>query len=132
MKRNLIILAVLAIAALFVGFADNTSAFSFIVRNRLVNYGSTFGGTSIAKTGTAGTMTFVNTYGTTFTVSGTTKQDSIVPEDGRMIRIITSSTDTLVDGKNLKLAGNFTGTADDMIVLYCSGTVWYEQSRSAN
>lgn len=33
---------------------------------------------------------------------------------------------------NLKLAGNFVATADDVLLLCSDGTNWYEISRSAN
>ena len=39
---------------------------------------------------------------------------------------------TVTDGSNLKLAGNFTTTADDTLTLYCDGTNWIEIARSVN
>lgn len=51
---------------------------------------------------------------------------------GRKITIIMQSGFTLTDGSNLKLAGNFVGTADDTITLLCDGTNWFEVSRSVN
>lgn len=39
---------------------------------------------------------------------------------------------TFTDGSNLKLAGNFVTTADDVIDLVCDGTNWFERSRSVN
>ena len=39
---------------------------------------------------------------------------------------------TVIDGSNLKLNGNFSGTADDVLKLVCDGTDWFEVSRSAN
>lgn len=44
----------------------------------------------------------------------------------------TAATNGVVDGSNLKLAGNFGYTPDDAIRLTCDGTNWYEVSRSAN
>ena len=38
----------------------------------------------------------------------------------------------MTDGSNLKLAGNFVTTADDVITLVCDGTNWFEMSRSVN
>ena len=38
----------------------------------------------------------------------------------------------IVDGKNLKLAGNFVYSADDMMILQRRGNIFYEMSRSAN
>ena len=43
-----------------------------------------------------------------------------------------ASPDILVDGGNLALAGNWTGTANHTITLIKNGTTWYELSRSAN
>lgn len=43
-----------------------------------------------------------------------------------------AATNGVVDGGNLRLAGNFAYTANDTIKLYCDGTNWYEISRSAN
>ena len=51
---------------------------------------------------------------------------------GAVTTIKTSATASLTDGENLKLAGNFSGTADDTITLVCDGTNFYEMSRSAN
>jgi Pectate lyase superfamily protein len=42
------------------------------------------------------------------------------------------STVTVVDGSNLKMAGNFNATADDTLTLVSDGLSWYEISRSAN
>jgi len=38
----------------------------------------------------------------------------------------------VVDGKNLKIAGNFAYTADDILVIQRRGDLFYEMSRSAN
>ena len=46
--------------------------------------------------------------------------------------LIFESTAGLTDGGNLKLSGNFTGTADDTITLVCDGTNWYGTPGSAN
>lgn len=73
--------------------------------------------------------------GNSYRITGTLKCDSIVPagaDSGRVIVLYSVTTDTVLDGKNLKLAGDFNGTADDMLVLKSIGTSWVEVSRSAN
>ena len=49
-----------------------------------------------------------------------------------MVVLISQANLTLTDGSNLKIAGNFVGTADDTITLICDGTNWFEVSRSVN
>ena len=51
---------------------------------------------------------------------------------GAITTLKTTATASLTDGENLKLAGNFSGTADDTITLICDGTNFFEMSRSAN
>ncbi len=55
-------------------------------------------------------------------------------EAGQVINIrAVNALGDITDGGNLKLSGNFTGDADDIIKLYTpDGTTWYEISRSAN
>lgn len=61
--------------------------------------------------------------GVTIKLTGTAKITRIQPTfAGRFVVLNTTSTDTLVDGANLKLAGNFNGTADDCIGLVYSIT----------
>jgi hypothetical protein len=69
-----------------------------------------------------------------FIITGTTAITSIAATgfSGETVKLIFSGALTLTDGGNLKLAGNFVTTADDVITLVCDGTSWYEQSRSAN
>lgn len=38
----------------------------------------------------------------------------------------------VIDGENLKLAGNFEATSDDTLDIICDGVNWYEVGRSAN
>jgi hypothetical protein len=38
----------------------------------------------------------------------------------------------VVDGENLKLAGNFEATADDVLTLVSDGTNWFEVARAVN
>lgn len=68
------------------------------------------------------------------TVTGTTGITSI-PAAGnarRTVQLIFAAALTVTDGSNLKLAGNFTTTADDVLTLYCDGANWFEVARSVN
>jgi len=71
--------------------------------------------------------------GEVFTISGTTQIDQIAASRaGRRITLIFQGVLTVVDGSNLKIAGNFTTSADDSLTLVSDGTNWIEISRSAN
>jgi hypothetical protein len=69
-------------------------------------------------------------------VSGTADITSIgVGYIGRVVHIVFSgnaATNGVVDGSNLKLAGNFGYTTDDHLSLVSDGTNWRELSRSVN
>jgi hypothetical protein len=80
----------------------------------------------------AGTMTLAE--GTNFfNVTGTEAITNITASySGRIVYLNFASTASLTDGGNLRLNGNFTGSADDMITLICDGTNWFEIARSAN
>ena len=51
---------------------------------------------------------------------------------GRSLTLRFDDANTVLDGNNLKLAGNFTTSADDTITLRAGGSVWYEIGRSNN
>jgi len=73
--------------------------------------------------------------GQLFHVTGTTNITSITATNvkaGTSIKIIFDGVLTLTDGNNLKLAGNFTTSADATITLVYDGTNFYETSRSTN
>ncbi|HXS58992.1 MAG TPA: glycosyl hydrolase family 28-related protein [Hanamia sp.] len=73
--------------------------------------------------------------GNTFHVTGTTTITSITATNvkaGSVITIIFDGSLTFTDGNNLKLAGNFTTSADATITLRYDGTNFYEMSRSIN
>jgi hypothetical protein len=73
--------------------------------------------------------------GNTFHVTGTTAITSITATNvkaGQIITIIFDGALTFTDGNNLKLAGNFTTSADATITLRYDGTNFYEMSRSIN
>jgi len=100
-------------------------------------------GADIASSGLLNTMSggavssasTITITGNVFHVTGTTTITSVsgtsVPA-GTVITIIFDGILTFTDGSNLKLAGNFTTTADDTITLVYDGTNWYEKSRSVN
>jgi len=73
--------------------------------------------------------------GEIFNITGNTGITSIAAADslsGRKILLKFNDTLTVTDGNNLKLAGNFSATDGDTILLFCNGTNWHELSRSAN
>ena len=67
-------------------------------------------------------------------ISGTTGITSIsaTGQTGRTVSLQFADVVTVTDGSNLKLAGNFTTSADDTLTITCDGTNWYEVARSAN
>jgi hypothetical protein len=67
-------------------------------------------------------------------ISGTTGITSIdaTGQAGRTITLKFADVVTVTDGSNLKLAGNFTSSADDTLTLTCDGTDWFEIARSVN
>jgi len=74
-----------------------------------------------------------------FVISGTADIDSISTAstlpDWAIITIEfsgTKATTGLIDGKNLKIAGDFAYTPDDIIILQRRGVYFFEISRSAN
>jgi hypothetical protein len=71
--------------------------------------------------------------GNYFNISGTTAITSVTTSwAGRIVTLKFQDVVTFTDGSNLKLAGNFVTTADDVITLVCDGTNWVEMSRSIN
>lgn len=67
-------------------------------------------------------------------ITGTSNISTITAANnaGRRVSLIFRDVLTVNDGSNLRLAGNFTTSADDTLSLVCDGTNWYETSRSAN
>lgn len=67
-------------------------------------------------------------------VSGTTGVTNITAtgRSGQRVTLVFQGALTVTDGGNLRLAGNFTTTADDTLTLACDGTNWYETARSVN
>lgn len=67
-------------------------------------------------------------------ISGTTGITSITAtgHSGATVVLVFQGALTVTDGSNLRLAGNFTTTADDTLTLACDGTNWFEVARSVN
>lgn len=69
--------------------------------------------------------------GNYFDITGTEAITSITAKTaGTVVVLQFDSTASLVDGSNLKIAGNFQGAAESQIALSCDGTNWFEISRS--
>jgi hypothetical protein len=69
--------------------------------------------------------------GNYFDITGTNAITSITAKTaGAIVTLQFDSTASLVDGSNLKLAGNFQGAAESTITLRSDGTNWFEVSRS--
>jgi hypothetical protein len=69
--------------------------------------------------------------GNYFDITGTAAITSITAKTaGTVVRLQFDSTASLVDGSNLKLAGNFQGAAESTIELVSDGTNWFEIARS--
>jgi hypothetical protein len=66
-------------------------------------------------------------------VNGTTTITSITAGDPEQEIILHfTSTAQITDGGNLFLAGNFTGSANRTLSLFCDGANWLETARSTN
>lgn len=73
--------------------------------------------------------------GRVFHVTGTTGITSITSTNfgsGACVTMIFDDALTVTDGSNLKLAGDFTTTADDTLSVCYDGTSWFETGRSVN
>jgi hypothetical protein len=85
--------------------------------------------TSVASAATV-TLPVIGKF---FTITGTTPITSLTASwKHRRVTLSFADALTFTDGSNLKLAGNFTTTADDTITLVSDGANWIEQSRSVN
>ncbi len=80
----------------------------------------------------ATTLTLPNT-GDYFRITGTIDITSITASwSERRVVIRFGDVLKLTDGSNLRLAGDFDTTGNDVITLFCDGTNWNEESRSIN
>ena len=75
---------------------------------------------------TLGSGNFFDITGTT-TITGITAKAA-----GTVVILQFDSSLTVTDGTTLRMAGNFSATANDILVLISDGTNYYEVSRSAN
>lgn len=112
---------------------------SLTVSGTTTSTGAVAGTTTLTPVSIASATTLQLTAGTIFYVSGTAKITRILPVSatayGTKVTLVSVSTDSLIDGGNLKLAGNFNGTADDVITLIYGAqadTFFYEESRAIN
>lgn len=81
----------------------------------------------------ASANTIVLPSGRLIKVTGAVEVKKIAPgEAGQAVTLVFASTPKVVDGENLKLAGNLEATADDTLTLICDGVNWYENARSVN
>lgn len=98
-------------------------------------YGGTIRGLMGGGTSVASASALPLPTGRVFHVTGTTTITSITSTNfgnGVVITLIFDGSLTVTDGSNLKLAGDFTATADDTLTLAYDGTNWFEVSRSIN
>lgn len=128
------------------GIFLNTSTGDVMIANNVIK-----GNVTADIGGTAGTARFDNNItGTSSTVASTATLTLPVDKDffiisgtnnitditaswaGREVTLMFQAALTVVDGGNLKIAGNFVTSADDTISLVCDGTSWVEKSRAAN
>lgn len=95
--------------------------------------GPVFNEPALPTVASAATVTLPQGYETVF-ISGITGITSINAggHAGRTVRLVFLAALTVTDGLNLKMAGNFTTTADDTLTLVCDGTNWVEVARSVN
>lgn len=141
MKKILIGVSILLTLGLIFGFTTST-VFTWIVRTTFLNYGSDY---DVPQSVASAAGLILPDAGTTFNITGTanvtriaspTYPGAVGSTSARVVILRSASTDTLTDGVNLKLAGNFNGTADDVIILKYNitgaDTFWSEVSRSAN
>lgn len=111
--------------------------FDDISLKMITDGGANFSGTvrGVLNTVASGSTVSLPT-GNVFSITGTTGITTINACDkenvGRVIILIFADAVTVTDGSNLKLAGDFTSTADDTLTLVCDGSNWFETGRSAN
>jgi len=80
----------------------------------------------------AATMTFPP-HSNTFYITGTTGiTDMSLSWTGRKVKLIFDDVLTVTEGGNMELAGNFTTSFTDSLVVTCRGSKWNEDCRSNN
>lgn len=139
LKLAIPLFAIVVIAFGVLSASGGGYEYSLLVRNTFTNYGSTvldvqtFSRTANMSGGTNGTL-LLPTYVTGLTCTDSVTIDSILAgSSGQFIYFVSPDSDlVLTDGKNLQLAGNFTGTTGDIITLVYHGTKWKEVARATN
>lgn len=95
--------------------------------------GSGKGPFSIGAGSAVASAATITPTGNVFHVTGTTNvTDMTITAAGTCVTLIFDGVLTFTDGNLLKLAGNFTTSADDTISLCSDGTNYHETARSAN
>ncbi len=88
--------------------------------------------TSTVASAATVTLPVGNVINVTGTTNITTLNTCDAANAGRVVTLIFADVLVFTDGNNLKIAGNFTTSADDTITLACDGSNWFEMARSAN
>ena len=87
---------------------------------------------AIRTVASTGSLTLLDGYDA-FEVTGTTTITAIAAGyPGRLVTLKFNGALTVEDDNNLKLVGDFTTSANDVLTLVSDGTNWFEVSRSAN
>ena len=121
------------------GNAINNVSPSNVLRNNNSTYSGVTGvnvaSPYVATTASSGGIVTLNGTDKTWVITSVVAINTInnaADYAGETIKLIFTTALTVVDGSNLKLAGNFVTTADDTLNLTSDGTNWYEDSRSIN
>lgn len=115
-------------------FASASTTIGMFKNNILIGTtGASVNNPQIPSVASASSIAIPTAHDAVF-ITGTTNIDTISAEghSGHIVALIFQGVLTVNDGSNLKLAGNFTTSADDCLTLVCNGTNWYEIARSAN
>lgn len=87
-----------------------------------------------ANVASAGTLSLP--VGNLFHITGVTAITTVdtcdATNNGRLVTLIFDGVLTFTDGSNLKLAGDFVTSADDVLQMVCDASNWFEVSRSVN
>jgi hypothetical protein len=135
MKNILSKITIVIVGVLFLGAV--TQSVIFVSKTLRIKTEASY--VNESKSITAADIINIGT-GTNYTISGTTAitriyvapADTLPKMQGRVIILQFRGNCTFTDGNNLKLAGNFSGTADDCIKLIYKDSTWKEIFRSAN
>jgi len=115
-------------------FGNTTDALLSYKNNYLTGtLGPAYNSSALPSVASASTIS-IPTLATAVKITGTTNIASIsaTGRTNQIVTLIFADVLTVTDGSNLRLAGNFTSSANDCLTLSCDGTDWYEMARSAN